>query len=42
MNKATRNLENDHLHILKLIKVMQELVKETEPNVSHLDEVVEP
>ena len=40
MNKATRNLENDHLHILKLIAVMQEMVKETEPNVSHLDEVV--
>jgi len=40
MNKATRNLEGDHLYILKLIGVMQEMVKETEPNVQHLYEVV--
>jgi hemerythrin-like domain-containing protein len=40
MNRATANLENDHLQILQLIAVMEEIVKEIEPNVSHLEEVV--
>ena len=41
MERATQNLENDHQHILKLIEVMEEMVKQTEPNISHLEEVVE-
>lgn len=41
MNRATQNLENDHLHILKLIKVMEELVKHPDPGISNLNEVVD-
>lgn len=40
MKRATENLETDHQHILLLIEVMEELVKISEPNVSHLEEVV--
>lgn len=40
MNRATENLENDHRQILLLISVMEEMVKQSEPNVSHLEEVV--
>lgn len=41
MNRATQNLENDHQHILKLIDVMEEMVKLSEPNMTHLGEVVD-
>jgi hemerythrin-like domain-containing protein len=41
MDRATQNLENDHLHILKLIAVMAEMVKSPLPDTSHLEEVVE-
>ncbi len=40
MDRATQNLENDHQHILKLIEVMEAMVKQPEPNISHLEEVV--
>lgn len=40
MDRATQNLENDHQHILKLIEVMEAIVKITEPTISHLEEVV--
>ena len=40
MDRATQNLENDHQHILKLIEVMETMVKTTEPNISNLEEVV--
>lgn len=40
MDRATQNLENDHQHILKLIEVMEAMVKTAEPTISHLEEVV--
>ena len=40
MDRATQNLENDHQHILKLIDVMEAMVKQQEPTISHLEEVV--
>ncbi|MCK9413602.1 MAG: hemerythrin domain-containing protein [Prolixibacteraceae bacterium] len=40
MVRATQNLENDHQHILKLIEVMEAMVKQQEPTMSHLEEVV--
>lgn len=40
MDSATRNLENDHQHILKLIDVMEAIVKLPEPKISDLEEVV--
>jgi len=41
MKTATQNLENDHVSILKLIDVMNRMVKLPDANVSHLEEVVE-
>jgi hemerythrin-like domain-containing protein len=41
MNNATQNLENDHVQILKLIDVMNEMVKLPDANTEHLEEVVE-
>lgn len=41
MDSATQNLENDHLHILKLIEVMEEMAKSPIPNTSHLEEVID-
>lgn len=41
MNTATQNLENDHVSILKLIDVMNGMVKLPDANISHLEEVVE-
>lgn len=40
MDKATRNLENDHVHILQLIAVMEEMVRLPEANTEHLEEIV--
>ena len=40
MERATENLENDHQHILKLIDVMEVMVKLPEPNISQLEEIV--
>ena len=41
MNYATRNLEEDHVNILKLIDVMESMTRVNEPNIAHLEEVVE-
>ncbi len=41
MNYATRNLEEDHVNILKLIDVMESMTHVNEPNIAHLEEVVE-
>lgn len=39
--KATSNLENDHVHILRLIDVMEQVTRGTEANVDHLETIVE-
>lgn len=41
MTSATKNLENDHEHILQLIDVMEVMIGEANPVVSDLEEVVE-
>jgi hemerythrin-like domain-containing protein len=41
MNYATRNLEDDHVNILRLIDVMEIMAQISEPNVAHLEEVVD-
>lgn len=41
MNSATKNLENDHVHILRLIEVMEQMIQLPDPNISDLEEVVE-
>jgi len=41
MNIATKNLENDHIHILKLIDVMKSMVKSEKPDVKHIDKIID-
>lgn len=38
---ATTNLENDHVHILRLIDVMEKITHEKEPNIGHLENIVD-
>jgi len=40
MNTSTENLENDHVHILKLIEVMGQIVNIENPDTTHLEEIV--
>jgi len=40
MDTVTKNLENDHVHILRLIEVMEQLSTLQQPNVDHLEEVI--
>ena len=40
MNTATKDLENDHVHILRLTDVMEKITKTDAPDYSDLEEVV--
>ncbi len=40
MNTATKNLENDHVHILKLIDVMKVLVQSGMPDIEHIEKII--
>jgi hemerythrin-like domain-containing protein len=41
METATKNLENDHVHILRLIDVMEHITRTENPEIKHLDSIVE-
>jgi hemerythrin-like domain-containing protein len=41
MNTATKNLEDDHVHILKLIEVMNRVIGSENPDVRHLESIVD-
>jgi len=41
MDTATSNLENDHVYILKLIDVIDRIVKTDNPVVSHIEKIVD-
>lgn len=41
MNSATKNLEDDHVHVLKLIDIMESMTQSSEPVISDLEEAVE-
>jgi hemerythrin-like domain-containing protein len=41
MNTATENLEDDHVHILKLIEVMERVIGSENPDVNHLESIVD-
>jgi Uncharacterized conserved protein len=41
MTTATANLENDHVHILRLTDVMEHITQSNEVNVEHLEIIVE-
>jgi hemerythrin-like domain-containing protein len=40
MTTSTQNLENDHVHILRLIDVMEKMTKTENPDYTHLELVV--
>ncbi len=39
MDTATKKLENDHLHILKLVDIMKCIVQSKEPDVEYIEKV---
>jgi hemerythrin-like domain-containing protein len=41
MNTATRNLEDDHVHILRLIEVMKRVIGSENPDIIHLESIVD-
>lgn len=41
MNSATKNLEDDHVYVLKLIDIMETMTQSSEPVISDLEEAVE-
>jgi hemerythrin-like domain-containing protein len=41
MKTATQNLENDHVHILRLTDIMEQLTVVQDPDVTHLEKIVE-
>jgi hemerythrin-like domain-containing protein len=41
MTTATQNLENDHVQILRLIDVMERITESADPNVEHLETIVQ-
>jgi hemerythrin-like domain-containing protein len=41
MNTATKNLEDDHIHIIHLIEVMERVIGSGNPDVSHLESIVD-
>jgi hemerythrin-like domain-containing protein len=41
MNTATKNLEDDHVHILKLIEVMKRIIGSESPDINHIESIVD-
>jgi hemerythrin-like domain-containing protein len=41
MNTATKNLENDHIHILKLIDVMEAVARSMDPDTGHIEDIID-
>lgn len=41
MNTATNNLEDDHVHILQLIEVMDRVIGSENPDIAHLESIVD-
>jgi hemerythrin-like domain-containing protein len=41
MNTATKNLEDDHVHILKLVEIIERVIGSENPDVSHLESIVD-
>jgi hemerythrin-like domain-containing protein len=41
MNSATKNLEDDHVHILRLIDVMEHITHTEDPDISNIERIVD-
>jgi hemerythrin-like domain-containing protein len=40
MKTATRNLEDDHIHILKLTEVMRSVTRFESPDIKHIEKII--
>lgn len=40
MKTATKNLEEDHVHILKLTEVMRSVTRSENPDLNHIAEII--
>jgi hemerythrin-like domain-containing protein len=38
---ATKNLEDDHIHILRLTDIMEKITESDNPDISHLEKIVD-
>ena len=41
MNRATANLENDHVYILQLTEIMERITRKEIPNTGHIARIIE-
>lgn len=41
MDTATKNLEEDHVHILRLIDLMEHITRTGKPDINHLENIVD-
>lgn len=41
MNTATNNLEEDHIHILKLTEVMRSVTHTEKPDIEHIENIID-
>jgi len=41
MNTATKNLEDDHVHILRLLEVMKRIIGSDNPDIIHIESIVD-
>jgi len=41
MDTATKNLEDDHVHILQLIRVMERIIGSENPDITHIESIVD-
>ena len=41
MNSATKNLENDHIYVIKLTDVMKAITHSEKPDINHIESVID-
>jgi hemerythrin-like domain-containing protein len=41
MNNATKNLEDDHIYVLKLTDVMKAVTRSEKPDIKHIEEIID-
>jgi hemerythrin-like domain-containing protein len=41
MNNATKNLEDDHIYVLKLTDVMRAVTRSEKPDIRHIEEIID-
>ena len=41
MNSATKNLENDHIYVMKLTDVMKAITRSETPDINHIESVID-